>query len=248
MKILIVLPASFERPQNDMRPLNDIAENIISLLPDEDTASVINLDDWIAEINHKEDAVALFIRLLQKSVHYDIIHTFSGIPLMMRAIVQPLIVFTPGFIDEWIPFPTDDVAGSLLIPQEYIPNKVVEKYRYALLNRRRSDERPWGYWESLYLGHAFKVKHIYAAPGELLSLQRHKHRTEVWTVVDGSGTVTLGDKEIAVKPGDSVTIATGEIHRAAGGPKGLHIIEIQFGDYLGEDDIERLEDKYGRKS
>ena len=133
-----------------------------------------------------------------------------------------------------------------MLKQKDIAENLLSRYVYCFLNRRKEDDRPWGYWETLYLGDSFKVKHIFAAPGELLSLQRHKHRTEMWSVVEGSGVVTVGQQNIPVRVGDVVTINKGEIHRAEGGKEGLHIIEVQLGDYLGEDDIERLEDKYGR--
>jgi len=123
---------------------------------------------------------------------------------------------------------------------------IIEKH--DVHNRPRFDERPWGWWKSLdFLGNSFQVKHIFVAPKGKLSLQKHKHRAEIWTVVDGSGFVTVGEMVHPAVKGNVFRIEVGEIHRAEGGDKGMHIIEVQLGDYLGEDDIIRIEDIYGRK-
>ncbi len=111
----------------------------------------------------------------------------------------------------------------------------------------KSDIRPWGYWISLEQGDGYQVKHIFVAPKGKLSLQKHKHRAEIWTVVDGSGFVTVKETVHPAVKGNVFRIEIGEIHRAEGGDKGMHIIEVQLGDYLGEDDIVRIEDIYGRK-
>ncbi len=109
------------------------------------------------------------------------------------------------------------------------------------------DTRPWGEWTVLDVGPGYAVKRISVVPGGVLSLQRHRHRAEVWTVVAGRAEVTLGTRIFAAPAGDSVRIATGEIHRAANrGAEDMVFIEVQTGPILAEDDIERLEDQYGR--
>ncbi|HQJ59739.1 MAG TPA: sugar phosphate nucleotidyltransferase, partial [bacterium] len=110
----------------------------------------------------------------------------------------------------------------------------------------KSDIRTWGFWISLEQGEGYQVKHIYVSPKGKLSLQKHKHRAEIWTVVDGSGFVTVGETVHSAVKGSVFRIEVGEIHRAEGGENGMHIIEVQLGDYLGEDDIIRIEDIYGR--
>ena len=110
-----------------------------------------------------------------------------------------------------------------------------------------TDRRPWGYYEVLSDGPGHKVKRITVYPGKRLSLQRHRRRAEHWFVLRGEAVATLGEKELFVKSGDSVNIPEGEIHRIAnGGPAPLIFIEVQTGEYFGEDDIERTEDDYGR--
>ena len=92
-----------------------------------------------------------------------------------------------------------------------------------------------------------KVKRIVVYPGKRLSLQRHRHRLEHWTVVSGTAMVTRDSEEIRLTGGESVDIPLGAIHRVFNpGGNPLVFIEVQMGDYFGEDDIERLEDDFGR--
>jgi len=108
--------------------------------------------------------------------------------------------------------------------------------------------RPWGYYESIDLGERFQVKRIVVIPGGVLSLQKHRHRAEHWVVVRGTAEVTIGDKIQAVHENESVFIPIGTVHRLANrGKIPLELVEVQTGSYLGEDDIERLEDVYQRK-
>lgn len=107
--------------------------------------------------------------------------------------------------------------------------------------------RPWGDWTVLDVGPGFAVKRIRVAPGGVLSLQRHRHRAEVWTIVAGEAEVTLGERVFAARPGEVVRIGLGEVHRVANrGAADMVFIEVQTGPILAEDDIERLEDQYGR--
>jgi mannose-6-phosphate isomerase len=107
--------------------------------------------------------------------------------------------------------------------------------------------RPWGWYETLTEAPGFKVKRIGVAPGQQLSLQKHHQRAEHWVGVVGCGRVTVGERVLDLLPGQHIDIALGEVHRLANpGPGPLEIIEVQFGAYLGEDDIVRLQDVYGR--
>ncbi|MFW5770602.1 MAG: phosphomannose isomerase type II C-terminal cupin domain [Spirochaetota bacterium] len=107
--------------------------------------------------------------------------------------------------------------------------------------------RPWGYYEILDDKEDHKVKRITVYPGKRLSLQRHKRRQEHWYFISGEGIVTLDMEEVAVQPGKSVDIDFSTVHRVSNtGSDDLKFIEVQRGDYFGEDDIERLEDDFGR--
>ncbi|MBK1669984.1 mannose-1-phosphate guanylyltransferase/mannose-6-phosphate isomerase [Rhodovibrio sodomensis] len=107
--------------------------------------------------------------------------------------------------------------------------------------------RPWGSYQGIDLGTRFQVKRLTVSPGSRLSLQSHKHRAEHWVVVEGVAEVTCDDKVFHLYPDQSTYIPLGAVHRLANpGREPLHVIEVQSGDYLGEDDIQRYEDVYGR--
>ncbi|MDQ5836905.1 MAG: phosphomannose isomerase type II C-terminal cupin domain [Acidobacteriota bacterium] len=114
-------------------------------------------------------------------------------------------------------------------------------------NSPRFDRRPWGSFTVLDEGEGFKVKRIEVLPGKRLSYQRHARRAEHWMVVAGAARVTLDGGETLVRLGETADIPVGTAHRIENpGADLLILIEIQRGDYLGEDDITRLEDDFGR--
>jgi mannose-1-phosphate guanylyltransferase/mannose-6-phosphate isomerase len=111
----------------------------------------------------------------------------------------------------------------------------------------RKVHRPWGWYDSIDSGERFQVKRIMVKPGASLSLQMHHHRAEHWIVVSGTAEITNGDKVLLLSENQSTYIPLGQTHRLANpGKVPLEIIEVQSGSYLGEDDIVRFEDTYGR--
>jgi mannose-1-phosphate guanylyltransferase/mannose-6-phosphate isomerase len=107
--------------------------------------------------------------------------------------------------------------------------------------------RPWGYYESIDAGNRFQVKRLMVKPGQALSLQMHHHRAEHWVVVTGTAKVTRGEEEIVISENESTYIPLGVKHRLENpGKVPLHLIEVQSGGYLGEDDIVRFDDRYKR--
>jgi mannose-6-phosphate isomerase len=111
----------------------------------------------------------------------------------------------------------------------------------------RYEERPWGSFTILDDGNDYKVKRIEVLPGKRLSYQRHARRSEHWFVVRGTAKVTLNDKEILVNAGSAIDVPVGTAHRVMNPDhETLIFIETQTGDYFGEDDIERLDDDFGR--
>jgi mannose-6-phosphate isomerase len=109
------------------------------------------------------------------------------------------------------------------------------------------DERPWGNYQVLDEGPGFKVKRITVHPGKRLSLQRHARREEHWVIVAGTGLATRDDERVELGPRDAFDIPLGAVHRLENpGTEPLVMIEVQHGDYLGEDDIVRIEDDFGR--
>jgi mannose-1-phosphate guanylyltransferase/mannose-6-phosphate isomerase len=107
--------------------------------------------------------------------------------------------------------------------------------------------RPWGWYDSIDVGQNHQIKRITVRPGASLSLQMHHHRAEHWVVVSGTAEVVNGDKRMLLTENQSTYIPQGQTHRLTNpGTVPLEIIEVQTGSYLGEDDIVRIEDTYGR--
>ena len=146
-----------------------------------------------------------------------------------------------------------DTADAILVAKQdsslavkEIVSKMAAKGRKEVTNHRKV-YRPWGYFDSLLSGERFQVKTIVVKPGGILSLQYHHHRAEHWVVVKGTAKVTRGDEVFFVSENQSTYIPIGTSHRLENpGTIPLEMIEVQSGSYLGEDDIVRLEDSYGR--
>jgi mannose-6-phosphate isomerase len=112
---------------------------------------------------------------------------------------------------------------------------------------REFDRRPWGSYEVLEEGRNFKVKRIEVLPGKRLSYQKHSQRAEHWFVIEGTAKVTLDNRDVLIAAGEAIDIPVGSAHRVENpGQEDLIFIEVQRGNYLGEDDIVRLEDDFGR--
>jgi mannose-6-phosphate isomerase-like protein (cupin superfamily) len=115
------------------------------------------------------------------------------------------------------------------------------------MNPQPRSERPWGYYEVLLEDAEHKVKRIVVYPGSCLSLQKHRHRDEHWLIVSGEAVFTLNTDELILVKGQSIDIPRGALHRVRNtGQTDLVIVEVQTGDYFDENDIERVEDDYGR--
>lgn len=147
-----------------------------------------------------------------------------------------------------------DTTDSVLITKKGSSQKVKEvvaqlkKVQPELCDVHRLAYRPWGSYEVLLDTEKYKIKRIIVNPGKKLSLQKHFHRSEHWVVVSGTAVVTNGDKILTLRPNESTYIPMGEVHRLENnGIIDLVMIEVQVGEYTGEDDIVRLEDVYGRK-
>ena len=107
------------------------------------------------------------------------------------------------------------------------------------------ENRPWGWYETIEDGEGYRVKKIHVNSGHRFSLQFHRKRSEHWVIIDGSGTVTLGDSDYEARPGSCFTIGIEQRHRATASEEGLTFIEVQRGE-CSERDIVRIEDDYGR--
>lgn len=123
---------------------------------------------------------------------------------------------------------------------------MIRLYNTTMNNYIKKAYRPWGYWEALKLAGNYKIKSFFVKPGEQLSLQKHKHRAEIWVVADGEGTILIDGESFEAGRGDVYMVKKEQVHRVSGKNNGIQIVELQLGDYLGEDDIVRLQDSYGR--
>jgi mannose-1-phosphate guanylyltransferase/mannose-6-phosphate isomerase len=145
---------------------------------------------------------------------------------------------------------TEDAVLAMPRARAQDVKRIVDRLKAA--GRKEATEhrrmyRPWGFYEGLITGDRFQVKRIVVKPGGRLSLQKHMHRAEHWVVVNGTAEVTRDDAVLLVRENESVYLPLGCVHRLANpGRIPLTLIEVQSGPYLGEDDIVRLEDAYGR--
>ncbi len=145
---------------------------------------------------------------------------------------------------------TEDAVLAMHRDRAQDVKKVVDRLRAAGRHEAVAHNRvyrPWGFYESLIHGDRFQVKRILVTPGHKLSLQKHFHRAEHWVVVSGTALVTRDGEEVMVRENESIYLPLGTVHRLENpGRIPLTLIEVQSGSYLGEDDIIRLEDTYGR--
>jgi mannose-1-phosphate guanylyltransferase len=146
-----------------------------------------------------------------------------------------------------------DTKDALLVTNKNDSQNIKNIVNKLKINNRSETEhhrkvfRPWGYYDSIDVGNGFQAKRISVKPGAKLSLQKHRHRAEHWVVVNGIAIIRCGEKTFKLKKNQSTYIPKGEIHRLENQEStDLEIIEIQTGEYLGEDDIIRLEDEYER--
>ena len=146
-----------------------------------------------------------------------------------------------------------ETADAVLVTRKQHAQRVkelVEKLKAAQRDEYQVHKRvyrPWGYYESIDMGDRFQAKRLMVEPGKKLSLQMHNHRAEHWIVVSGSAKVTRGEDTFVLSANESTYIPVGTRHRLENvGTKRLYVIEVQSGDYLGEDDIVRFEDDYKR--
>ena len=245
MKILLVTPYQGEFEEPFLRQKTNIIQKIKSEASTHDV-DILSLQQVNMSTTTLKDIQQILVDNSKKIADADIIHTFSEIPLLFRSFFPGLLILSLNKVFLNSKLPEHDEPGFDVAPTDK-PEELIEFYLESYNNRRKNDDRPWGYWESLKLNDRYKVKHIYVAPGEKLSLQTHKHRDEIWSIVDGNGIVTRNEEKLEAEIGKVFLIKKGEVHRAEGGADGLHIVEVQLGEYLGEDDIVRLEDIYGRK-
>ena len=153
-------------------------------------------------------------------------------------------------VDKLVVVVTDDAV--LVADRDRVQNVklIVDRLRKAdrpEASTHLRSYRPWGYYQSLHKGSRFQVKRLSIKPGAKISLQKHHHRAEHWVVVSGTAMITRGSEQVTLGENESIYIPRGAVHRIENpGKVPLNVIEVQSGEYLGEDDIVRIEDSYGR--
>jgi mannose-1-phosphate guanylyltransferase/mannose-6-phosphate isomerase len=162
---------------------------------------------------------------------------------------EAMLTTVVGLDDVIVVSTTDAVLVAARAKAEQVKELVVQlkakNHRAAVEHRRIY--RPWGYYQDIDLAARYRVKRIVVKPGSKLSLQKHFHRSEHWVVVHGTAEVTVNSDVSSVHENESIYIPIGSIHRLANpGKIPLELIEVQVGSYVGEDDIVRLDDVYGR--
>lgn len=178
------------------------------------------------------------------------IHSIDSKNTLVHASDRRLVV-TIGTQDLAIIDTPDALMVSALDQVEKVKGVVSEldAAGRAEVQEHRRVARPWGAYDSIDHSDRFQVKRITVKPGARLSLQRHNHRAEHWIVVKGTALVTRGEETFLLKENESTYIPLGAVHRMENpGKIPLELIEVQSGTYLGEDDIERFDDEYGRKT
>jgi glycosyltransferase involved in cell wall biosynthesis len=216
----------------------------------------------------KRQEILAGARVLLHLIEFDEPFGLSVVESM--ACGTPVIAFARGSMPELIRdgktgFLVDDVeaavqavdrVGSLdrqtcrdEVEQRFTCQRMAKDYLdvYQQILDQRENYRPWGYYIDLVERDDHKIKEITVNPGQRLSLQKHRRRAEHWTVVTGKALVTVDDQETLLAPGQSIDVPRGAVHRIENpGTIPLLLVEVQMGDYFGEDDIIRLEDDYDR--
>jgi mannose-1-phosphate guanylyltransferase/mannose-6-phosphate isomerase len=197
--------------------------------------AVANLATPDAEGNHTGGEVQYAHHL---NAHSTYIHAAGNRPVVALGTQSLLIIDTPDALL------VADTAHAEAV-KEVVAR--LEKLDASQAVQHRRVARPWGWYDSVDMGPRHQVKRITVKPGASLSLQMHHHRAEHWVVVSGTAEVINGNQVLILSENQSTFIPLGQTHRLANpGKVPLEIIEVQSGSYLGEDDIVRLEDSYGR--
>ena len=221
------------RPATDAGPLFDIR-----MVPLEAGWSDLGAWDAVWQVRAKDDAGNASVGdTLVRDSRNTLVHATSRL-VGVVGVNDVIIVETPDAVM------VVDRSRSQEVKQIVGQLQSAGRSEHTL---HRQVHRPWGWYDSIDAGPRFQVKRIMVKPGASLSLQKHHHRAEHWIVVRGTAEVTNGDQVMLLTENQSTYIPLGTIHRLANpGKVPLEIIEVQWGSYLGEDDIVRYEDTYGR--
>jgi len=251
MKILFITPASNELKEGSKFNINFIQELTAEVnLRENFHAEILDMSALDVKNLSIHDIEKLCLSTKTDINSFDALHTFSFLPFVNRNFFRQFVFYS-------FDFDFKREYGSLV---ENINNLncsecdvldlsvdgLCDFYRHIVINTKSSDTRPWGWWKTLVNAEDYKIKHIFVAPHQKLSLQTHKFRSETWMIAEGSGFIVIGGHRFKAEKGLVFTIEKHEQHRAETEDSSMVIVELQLGSYLGEDDIQRIEDIYGR--
>ena len=236
---------SFEKPLNEAYELTPNISIDYGIMEKTNKAAVVKLESFWSDVGSFDAVYELMDRKDKNAVKGEVITLESKDNLF----IGDRLIAAIGLKDTII----IDTRDAILVCSKDKAQKVKEIVERL---KERGDERvlyhktvyrPWGSYTVLEEGEFYKIKRVTVLPKKKLSLQMHYHRSEHWVVVKGTAKVTIGDKEFLVKNGESTFVPAGSLHRLENpGLLPLEVIEVQIGEYLGEDDIVRFEDDFGR--
>lgn len=243
----------------DLKDMQDIPENSIdyAVMEKSEMVKVIKSDFGWSDLGSFDS----FFDEMEKDIddnHIIVGHNASfgnniGEPITINSCRNLLITEKQTALIDVEDLLVIDSSDALLISKKGSSQKVkdvvniLKKRKSELVDIHRIAHRPWGTYEVLLESKSYKIKRIILKPGSRVSLQKHFHRSEHWIVVSGTATVTVGESSFIVRPNESAYIKMGELHRLENqGKIDLVIVEVQVGEYTGEDDIVRIQDDFKR--
>ena len=251
MKILFITQSADELTENS-EFTNDFIQKLAS--------EVNSREDFYAEILDISalDIKNLSIRDIEKLCSstktdinsFDALHTFSFLPFVNRVFFRQFVFYSfdfdfkreyGGLVEN-----INNLNCSGCSVLDLSIDELCDFYKHRVVNTKSFDTRPWGWWKTLVSAEDYKIKHIFVAPHQKLSLQTHEFRSETWMIAEGSGFIVIGERRFKAEKGLVFTIQKHEKHRAETENSSMVIVELQLGSYLGEDDVRRIEDIYGR--
>lgn len=251
MKILFITQAANELTENS-KFTHDFIKKLASEINSREGFYAEMLD--ISDLDTKNLSIRDIEKLCSKTKTdintFDALHTFSFLPFVNRAFFRQFVFYSFDFdLKGMYAGLVENINGlncSECDIAAFSVSELCDFYTHRVINTKSFDTRPWGWWKTLVSADDYKIKRIFVAPRQKLSLQTHEFRSETWMIAEGSGFVVIGERRFKAEKGLVFTIQKREKHRAETEDSSMTIIELQLGSYLGEDDVKRIEDIYGR--
>ena len=253
MKILFITPGKEECFSESVFSLRKLEKLVAEINGGGDgcSAEILDLSSYDLKSVSIYDVEKMLAGLKTDIKAFEAIHTFSFFPFINRAFFRQFVFYAPEITSLKSEFGLllgniDNLSCNKCDAWSFSAKDLCAFYRHTMINSKAFDTRPWGWWKTLISADDYKIKQIVVEPHQKLSLQTHEFRSETWIIAEGSGFVVVGDRRFKAEKGLVFTIPKHEKHRAETEDSSMVIIELQLGSYLGEDDVKRIEDIYGR--